>query len=74
MKKLVEQTFVINNKEDEYAVKLIRCVVKNNSSAIEIRDIKGDTSTQVIDLPPDLMRAFVKCLIDSPYIFSEQNK
>jgi hypothetical protein len=72
MKKLIEQTFIISEEEDAFEVKLIR---GEELSALEVRDLKfPEASKEIIELKTSLMRKLVKCLVDSPYIFSESNK
>lgn len=63
---LTNQTFKINN----YKVELER---HENIGTITITRIEGDEKS-IIEAEFPTLRKIIKCLTDSPYIFSDNNK
>jgi hypothetical protein len=66
MRKLISQTFLINNR---YRLELIR---NGSECAIELLDTSIDRK-QIIEMEDKDMRAFLEAISNSPYIFSSNN-
>jgi len=66
MRKLISQTFLINNR---YRLELIR---NGSECAIELLDTSIN-SKQIIEMEDKDMRDFIEAISNSPYIFSNNN-